>query len=276
MASLVNMRFACEQVSLPVCAVLFSNKVHARYPARIVRVGPLNVCSPYTALFLALVVWLSVVLVKRTSKMYSFPARKEMLLFLSVYTAAVATDLVLCCGVIRMTWGPALPIIVSFQLACFVACFVALMCTGLVWTMPDRVSGSCVGLSRMFTLFTLAVTWVVLLGLNFLSFGFGVFALLFVVPAFFSGLFALTQLAKLRQLRAEIWSYGALLVAAVLAALIALTPYVLGMVIVMVSDRYLDGLFLIHVFSFFAVLQVYGLWSLDNEKEIEYVNTIKQ
>ncbi|KAI5192663.1 hypothetical protein NECID01_2034 [Nematocida sp. AWRm77] len=276
MASLVNMRLACEQVSLPVCSVLFKGEAHARYPARAVALGPFNIYSPYTVMLLSLIVLMNCVLIKRTRKMYSFPARKEMLLFLQVYTGAVFLDLLLCCGAVRLSWGLAFTVVVSLQLGLCVASFASVMATGLVWLLPVHMSARCVVLSHMLTLGTFVFSSLSFALLIYVSFGYGVFVLLYPVPAFFSWLFSLTQLAKLKQLNSEIWSFGSILVAGALVAAIGLTPYVLGMVIVLISDRYLDGLFLIHLFAFFAVLKVYGLWTIDNEKEIEYVNTIKK
>jgi len=275
MASLVNMRFVCEQVSFPVCSVLFDNKVHAKYPARAISVGAVNIYSPYSVMFLVLAIWLSFILVQRTSRMYSFPARREMLLFLHVYIFALFLDLLLCCGVVRYSWKYLYVSVVSMQLACVVSSFVAMMSTGLVWIFPNRMSSVCTAFSRLMTFSSLSMAFFAMVISIPLSLGVCVFTLLYAMPLFFFSLFCFTQLAKLKQLNAEVWAYGAIVVSVLLFVLLGMTSYFLGMVIVLISDRYLDGVFLAHLISFFGVLQIYNLWSIDNEKEIECVNTVK-
>src|SRR5699024_8509681 len=103
-----------------------------------------------------------------------------------------------------------------------------------------------------------------------------VFLLLYSVPLLFSTLFVCTQIAKLRKLDTEIWTYGSIIVTAMLAALAGCTPFGISMGVVLLSNRYLDGLFLMHLFGFLAVLKVYNLWAIDKEKEIECVNAIKK
>lgn len=275
MSSLLDMRHACSQVSLPACSILFRNKVHARYPARAISLFGVNLYSPYTILVLLLNIAMALVLLKRTTVKYSFPARKEMLLFLKVYLGSLVFDLALCSGLVKSSWTICYTALVSMQVACTMSCFVAAMCTGLVWMLPNRVASSCSKIAYFFTSCSLLAGFFGSLAFVSSGLGSGLFLLLYVIPFFFGSLFSFTQLSKLKTLNAEIWSYGSLLVTIALVACIALTPPILGMVIVMISDRYLDGIFLIHVLSLFSVIKMYDLWCMDNEQEIECVNAVK-
>ncbi|KAI5190288.1 hypothetical protein NEMIN01_0987 [Nematocida minor] len=275
MSSFINMNYMCSQISLPACSVLFRNNVHAQYPSRSIQIFNLNMYSPYTIMVLAMNIVMTLVLINRTKIKYSFPARKEMLIFLKVYLGSLLFDLVLCLGVVRTSWSIAYAALVSFQVACTVTCFVSAMCTGLVWMLPNRVASSCKNIAWFLTACSLAATFFGSLLSITAGIGEGLFLLLYIVPFFFATLFSFTQLSKLKILNAEIWYYGSLLVTILLVSVIALTPVVFGMLIVMVSDRYLDGIFLIHVLAMFAVIKIYDLWCIDNEQEIECVNTVE-
>ncbi|KAI5180920.1 hypothetical protein NEOKW01_1161 [Nematocida sp. AWRm80] len=274
MTSIVNMQFVCEQISMPICTVLFKNKVHPRYPARVVSLFGLKLLSPYTILSLFLALWLTGILVTRTQRRYSFPARKEMLMFLYIYLMALSLDTLLFSGIVRPSWTIVYTSVVIMQLSCYVSCYVSAMCTGLIWILPNRASHYCAGLSRIFSVISLLASFCVLGGFIQIGFGLGVFALLFLVPIFFSFLFLFTQLAKLKQLNASFWAYFSILAICILMTLVALTPFILGVVIVTLSDRYVDGIVLIHIFSFLAIVNMYNLWLIDNEQEIECVNAV--
>lgn len=274
MSAFINMQFVCSQISLPACSVLFKNKVHAKYPTRSIQLFGINVYSLYTVMVLILNIILTVILIKRTRLKYSFPSRKEMLIFLKVYLGALVFDLVLSLGIVKSSWGVGYAVLVSFQTACAVTCFVSAMCTGLVWMVPNRVANSCKNIAWLCAVCSLSAGFFGTLVSITSGVGEILFMLLYVVPLFFSALFSFTQLSKLKILNSEIWIYGSLLVTILLVISIALTPVVFGMLIVMVSDRYLDGIFLIHVLGLFSVIKIYDLWCVDNEQEIECVNTI--
>ncbi|OAG31709.1 hypothetical protein NEDG_00184 [Nematocida displodere] len=270
------MQYACEQVSLPLCSVLFKNRVHAKYSGRAVQMGRVNLYSPYTLILLTIVLWLNLLLVERTRRLYSFPARKEIMLFLRMYSGVVLFDLLLSAGVVKRSWTLIYATVVSLQLSFFVGSFVAALCSGLVWMLPNRMSSFCSSISRSVTFGSFLAALAPIFLCILFSFGFGIFIILYIVPAVCSFFFMIAQFAKLAQLNLEIWSYGSVFITAGLVLLIAATPYILGMVIVLVSDRYLDGVFLMHALGFLAVLKVYNLWMIDNEKEIENVNTVQK
>ncbi|KAH9385443.1 uncharacterized protein NEMAJ01_0339 [Nematocida major] len=276
MDSLIDMRYACSQISLPACSILFRNTVHAKYPGRAISILGINLYSPYTIMLLVLNIVLTISLINRTQVKYSFPARREMLLFLRVYLGAQVFDLALCSGLIKTSWKAIYSALVSFQVACTTTCFVSAMCTGLVWMLPNRVASSCSKIAYLFTVCSLFSSFFLCLLSITSGLGVGLFALLYLVPLFFGTMFVFTQLSKLKILNADIWDYGSLLVTASLAVCIGCTPFVLGMVVVIISDRYLDGTFLIHTLALFAVIKMYGIWSMDKEQEIECVNTVKQ
>ncbi|KAI5170612.1 hypothetical protein NEFER03_0071 [Nematocida sp. LUAm3] len=277
MASIVNMQFVCGQVSMPICYVLFNNQVSSKYAPRAISLGAINMYSPFTVLFLIMACWLTMVLIKRTSTKYSFPARKEMLLFLCVYFGAISLDLLQCFSPSQSPEALMLlrSVIASFQLGCVLGAFAAAFGTGLIWIFPNRFSESCVGLSMVNTFLTVVGSFVFIFMCAQIGFGFGIFLLLVSVPCVFGGLFSITQLAKLKYLNLEIWSYGSIFVMGLLLSVVAATPFVLGMLIVLISDRYLDGIFLMHLFGFLCVLKIYNLWVIDKEQEIECVNTLK-
>lgn len=270
----VNYKFVCESVSLPLCSVLFKNKVHARYPCRAVSVLGMNIYSPPTVILLLVSMWMIMVLVRRTQRCYSFPGRKEFILFLYAYFASLLLDFLLLGGVVQGTWGPAFGGFVAMQLSFLVTCFAALATSGLVWIFPTDAAHFCVWISRMASLAAFLVT----LGAMFVflntSLGVGVFFFTYIVPLFLVAVFALTQLSKLRQINSEIWSYGTLFCALLIVAAAGVMPYFGGMLVVMFSGRYLDGVFMLHLCGIFAVIMVQKLWITDNEQEIECVNTL--
>lgn len=274
MSSFVNMEFICTQISLPACSVLFKNKVHAKYPTRSIQIFGINLYSFYTVMVLILNIVLTIVLIKRTRIKYSFPSRKEMLIFLKMYLGALVFDLILSLGVVKSSWVIPYSVIVSFQAACVISCFVSAMCTGLVWMLPNRLASSCKNIAWFFTMCSLSAGFFGALVSITSGIGEILFLLLYVIPFFFGSLFLFTQLSKLKILDSEIWIYGSLLVTVGLVLCIGLTPIVFGMLIVMASDRYLDGIFLIHVLGLFSVIKIYDLWCVDNELEIECVNTV--
>ncbi|KAI5185260.1 hypothetical protein NEHOM01_0718 [Nematocida homosporus] len=278
MGALVDMRFACSMVSLPVCSVLFQGSVHAKFPARAVSFGRVNLYSPYTILFLSMCIVMCVILINRTKKMYSYPARKEMLLFLRTYLATISLDLVLCFGIrgFSLLSRAFYAVVVSLQLGCLAASFVAAFGTGYVWMFPKKLSSECANMCRRNTLFALCFLTGILLVCNLTSLGVGVFAIIFLLPAIMSFLFSFSQLAKLGALKVEIWNYGSILVVNMFMLLIGSTPLGLGALVVLISDRYIDGIFFMHLLGFLTVLKVYNLWCLDKEQEIECVNTVKQ
>ncbi|KAI5159655.1 hypothetical protein NEAUS03_0474 [Nematocida ausubeli] len=275
MGSIIDMRHICSNVSLPACSILFRNTVHAQYPTRAVSVFGINLYSIYTIIAIILNIILTVILINRTKIKYSFPARKEALIFLKVYLGALLFDLVLCSGLVKSSWHAAYSAVISFQIACTMTCFISAMCTGLVWMLPNRVANSCSKIAAFLTMCSLAVGFFGSLISITSGLGIGLFFLLYLVPFFFGTLFIFTQLSKLKILNAEIWSYASLLLIIGLSAVIAITPMILGRVIVLLSDRYLDGIFLMHATAMCVVIKVYDLWALDNEQEIECVNTVK-
>ncbi|KAI5158060.1 hypothetical protein NEPAR05_1830 [Nematocida parisii] len=275
MSSIVDMTHICSQVSLPACTILFRNTVHAKYPTRAVSMLGINIYSVYTIAAITLNIILTVVLLKRTKVKYSFPARKEMLIFLRVYLGSLIFDLVLASGLIKSSWYILYSAIVSFQAACTMTCFISAMCTGLVWMLPNRVASSCSKIAAFFAMCSLTFGFFGSLLSITSRLGAGLFALLYLIPFFFSALFMFTQLAKLKILNAEVWSYASLLLIIGLMTTIAITPMILGKFVVLLSDRYLDGIFLMHVTAMCVVIKVYDLWALDDEQEIECVNTVK-
>lgn len=271
------MRYACEQVSLPVCSVLFGNRVYAKYPARAVELGPfLHVFSPYTIALLFCTLWISLVLTGRTRRMYSYPARKEMLMFLRFYAATCALDMVLALGLVRRSWETVYTLFVALQVSCMATCFVAAAGTGLIWIFPSKASGFCASTARTASVLSLGMLFAGAFFSTLVSFGFGVFLVGFAVPLVFGLAAAVLYTAKLARLNAEIWSYGSIFITACLVGLLAATPYALGMLVALLSNRYLDGIFLLHAFGFFAMLKLYNLWAMDREQEIECVNTLQE
>lgn len=272
---LLNYKYACQNVSLPVCSAIYGGSVGAKYPCKAIHIaGGVNIYSPCCIILLSIGIWMSLVLVKRACRSYSFPGRKEFTLFLGLYTVAQLLDLVLVSGAVRSSWKAPYNILVALQLAFLVTCSAALACSGLVWIFPSDMAYVCVWIARFVCLVTFGVSLgVIFAGLN-PALGAVVFACTYFVPAFFGVVFAVTQLVKLAHINAEIWSYGTLFSVLLLSALAGMMPYIGGGFITAVTERGLDGVFMVHLCGLCAVIMAQKLWITDNEQEIESVKTL--
>jgi Chitin synthase export chaperone len=271
---IVNYRFACKNVSLPLCHALYGKSVHAEYPARSIVLAGVSIHSPPTIALLLISLCMGMVLVKRTKRCYSFPGRKEFVLFLYTSIGAMLLEIILMLGLVRASWKSAYDGFIALQLASVATSFAALACTGFVWVLPTDMAYVCVWISRTVSLATFVSCLLGLFVSLGSSLGVGVFLITYAVPALFLAVFCLTQLSKLRQIDCEVWSYGTLFSVVLLALFAGSVPYIWGKLVVLFSERYIDGLFLVHLSGILGIIMVQKLWITDNEQEIECVNTV--
>ncbi|KAM0678022.1 Chitin synthase [Binucleata daphniae] len=263
-----NLKHTCTEVDLPFCKVLHDTPTE--YAGRTTKILATRVSTPYTVLLLVTVVLFTIRMLKSVNTHYSAVGRKEMKTFFYLYIIAIIIDIVLISNVLEAVGKNLHLILVCLQLG-FVGTSVFCLFIGSVTTVCfftySRFSSTVVTriASTAYFIAIVSCLYVTLATKNSTIF----FVLIFPVNLLWLFCYTCFQLYMMRQINSEVWAYGTLFIAG-LFFFAGCIPLFFGCkYIATLSERYLDGLFFVHLLYFCAIIMIHKFWLSVCDDEVE-------
>lgn len=269
--SILNLDHTCNEVDLPLCRVI---KTHTcKHTSRKGPIGVMDVQSPSTVIFLLIALLCSLRLLVNTKRHYAAIGRKELVLFFYMYIGCLSIDTVLISG-LEMDRN-AYTYLTTMQLSLASTALFSLFVSGITSVIFSDIGvfKSIVVVRVLSFVYFLVVGASTLAGLVSKN-GVMLFFVLFVLNFFIALCYLVSQLVLLIRNDSEVWAYGTLSVAAMFFAP-AVTVLLYGAKYVAFwSERYLDGLFVFHLFMFCTIIMVHKYWLSTCDFEAECASLV--
>lgn len=265
----INLKYICTQVDFPFCRVL--SDVPCEFMGRTSKFGPIVFFSPTTLIALVLIILSILRIVKVVKSKYSGIGRKEFIIFLYLYMATITLDLILISNLLMevlpdATYKILLSVQLGFVMTSIWSLFIGSILTYTFYKGSVITSLLLVKMSSIFYYIGCVTAMYIFLTLR-LKIAF--FAVLFVYNGVLLFLYFILQIGLLMQIDAEVWGYGTLFVGLIFF-LGGITPIFYGSnIIALLSERYLDGLFFFHLFTFCSIIMIHKFWLSVYDDEAE-------
>lgn len=269
--SILNLDHTCAEVDLPLCRVIKSQA--CRYTSRKGSIGIMDVQSPSTVILLMVALLCSLRLLVNTKRHYAAIGRKELVLFFYMYIGCLAIDTVLISGV--ELDKNAYTYLTTMQLSLASTALFSLFVSGITSVVFSDIGmfKSIVVVRVLSFAYFLVIGACTLAGLVSKN-GMLLFFVHFVLNFIVSMCYIVSQLVLLAKNDSEVWAYGTLSVAAMFFVP-AVTVLLYGAKhVAYLSERYLDGLFVFHLFMFCTIIMVHKYWLSTCDFEAECASLV--
>ncbi|KAM0673711.1 Chitin synthase [Gurleya vavrai] len=266
--SFFNLKYTCTEIELPFCRILHDTPTE--FAGRTTKILKTNINTPYTCILLVSILMCTLRMLKSVNTHYSGVGRKEMKAFFYLYLFAISLDILLISNIIGIFGNDVYLIMTVLQLG--IVCtsifclFVGSVTTVWMFTYA-RFSSTAVTrlLSAFYFVLIVPALYITLLQKNREIFC----AIVFAANLFLLFSYMCFQLYMMRQIGSEVWAYGTLFIA-FLFFCAGCVPLFFGCrYIAFLSERYLDGLFFLHLFFFCAIIMIHKFWLSICEDEVE-------
>ncbi|KAL0265776.1 UNVERIFIED_CONTAM: hypothetical protein PYX00_011491 [Menopon gallinae] len=252
--SILNLDHTCREVDLPLCRVIKAQA--CKYTSRKAPIGAMDVHSPSTVALLLVALLCSLRLLVNTKRHYAAIGRKELVLFFYMYIGCLSIDTILISGI--ELESTVYTYLTTMQLSLAATALFSLFVSGITSAVFSDIGilKSIVVVRVLSFVYFLVVGAVTLAGLVSKN-GVVLFFLLFVLNLCIALCYIVSQLILLTRNDSEVWAYGTLAVAAMFfVPAVAVLLYGANHVSFW-SERYLDGLFVFHLFMFCTIIMVH-------------------
>lgn len=265
---ILNLKHTCTELELPLCKILHDTPTE--YAGRTTKILATRISTPYTLMLLITMVIFTIRMLKSVNTHYSGVGRKEMKTFFYLYMTAIILDIFLISNVLEFLGKDLHLILVCIQLG-FVGTSIFCLFVGSVTTVwmftYARFSSTVVTrvLSTAYFIVLVSGLYITLITKNSIVF----VSLIFAINMLWLFCYTCFQLYMMRQIGSEVWAYGTLFIAGVFFATGCIPLFFGCKYIAILTERYLDGLFFLHLFYFCAIIMIHKFWLSVCEDEVE-------
>lgn len=259
--------YVCSQIDFSLCR--FISKEVCKGMCRTEMMGDAKINSPTVVILLALILGLTVRMIRHVQNLCSSIGRLEMTLFFTLYSLANILEMVLLSLRHRLS-GRLFLIFTTAHLVLTNSCFFSLLVGALTMEMYIGKWGmESSGLLYLSTsIYAFISTIVIFFGLV-LREPISILVMVFCCNLVFVYSYFILQIKKLNRNKAEIWAYGTLTIA-LFCFILSIFPIFIGSEIISIlTDKYLDNLFFHQLFLFCAVVMVHKYWLSVCDYEVE-------
>lgn len=254
----MNLDHTCSEVNLPLCRIIKSDA--SKYVGRRGLVEIMDIESPATVAFLVFAVTCTLRLLVNTQKHYAAIGRKEFCFFFYLYLGSLLVDIPLVSGLTAEDMSTHI-YLTTIQLSFACTALFSLLVGGITSSILTNIGFfKSIVIVRALSFGYFLVSGSIILGGLLADNGGLLFMILFALNALMAGAYVVTQFTLLVRMNSEVWAYGTLSIACIFFTLAVTILFYGSEPLAFMSDRYMDGLFVFHLFIFCTIIMVHKYW----------------
>lgn len=258
--------YICSQVDFPICKALSIEPT--KYASAEKSLGGAEFRSPYTLALLLVTTLCAVRMITHINSLYASIGRGEMRTFFGLYIFANVLQLLLI-GFENYLLGPLYMFITIIQTSLQSTMYFALFTAGIT---IDRIYGIFSMKSSVFMIVLTSIYLMIISSFVFMCCTIGneyVIIITFSINIMSLIFYIFLQISKLKRTNSEIWSYGILAIIFLFCALATAHMFTGADLIALLTERNLDNLFFINLYSFIMIMMVHKYWLSTCDFELE-------
>lgn len=258
--------YICSEVNIPICKVLKLEPT--KYASEEKSLFGLGLNAPYTIALLVVSILCACRMIRHVNSLYASIGRGEMRSIFSFYIVSSTLQVILL-GFEEHVNLVVFQFLTVLQTSIQSTMFFALFAAGFT---IDRIYGIFGMKSATFMRILAFIYFIVISSFVSLFCTVGnefVIIMLFAINMLSLLFYVLVQMSKLKKTNSDIWAYGILAIIFAVFVLSNIHMFVGAMPIAILSERNLDNLFFVSLYTFMLVMMVHKYWLSTCDFELE-------
>ncbi len=259
-------QYICSQVDFPVCKIL--NLETTKWSSSQSNILFFTINSPYTVSALLISIVCIIRIIKHVNSLHASIGKGEMRIFLYLHITSAALQSIIV-GFEKYFHQKIYQFLVMLEISTFSSTFFSLFVGGLT---IDKIYGLLGMDSSTFAGFVTTIYFVLISSLVFIGVDNSsmlVIPILLLINSVSLLLFISKQIKKLKKIKSDIWAYGILAIIFGFYAITTVLYFYFGKIIAVLSERNLDNLFFISVFTLITIMMIHKYWLNTCDFEVE-------